>query len=732
MSQNLVLTIRLHDQRYHGSPSSEWPPAPGRLFQALVAGAARGDSLPKEVVDSLEWLERLPPPIIAAPRALLGNRVELYVPNNDLDAVDGDPDRIGEIRTKKAVHPQLLESDSPLFYTWHIPEVTNNVTSLIAAANNLYQLGRGVDMAWAYGEVVDDVALADRFDAYRGEIHEPDLEGTAGELQCPTAGSLDSLQRRHLEASRKFIAAEDGRSAYFAQPSKPIFAPVSYAKKIRRQLYELRDVFDPARFISWSATDTVTLTELLRRAAARKLRRAMPHREAEIDAALLDTAGTTSDASAHSQRILVLPIPSIGHTKADRGIRRVLVETRGPCTLSTDDVHWAFSGLQAGHEEKTAMRFLLAPADDKSMLQHYTHRSRVWRSVTAIALPANAKRRRISPERQREEAKSAGERIDEETRAAEAIAMALREAGARAAPVSVKVQREPFEPMGARAESFARKPDLLKEQLWHAEVVLRDPVEGPLVIGDGREFGLGLMEPLAEASGIVAFAAESQDEGSFDAVELARAFRRAVMSRVQRRLGRESLPPFLSGHDPDGAPLRTKDSAHVAFHWDPYHRRLLLIAPHLLDHRAPTKEERKHLETLETALDGMTELLAGKCGRYELSRCAPSASDDYCGTSQEWAVVSPYTVTRHRKASSALEALSSDVLAECVRLQLPAPKVDVLAIRGAAGVGLQGKLRLSFPVAIEGPLVLGRSRFLGGGLFVRAGERGGHAASRSV
>ena len=47
MPRSLLITIRFHEGRYHGQEdrfngSDGWPPSPGRLFQALVAGAARG------------------------------------------------------------------------------------------------------------------------------------------------------------------------------------------------------------------------------------------------------------------------------------------------------------------------------------------------------------------------------------------------------------------------------------------------------------------------------------------------------------------------------------------------------------------------------------------------------------------------------------------------------------------------------------------------------------------
>src|SRR5690242_15890052 len=98
MSRALLLTLRFHDGRYHGS--GDWPPAPARLFQALVSAAAQGKNIPKEERNALLWLECLLPPKIVIPRGWYkGRSYTNFVPNNDLDVIDGDINRIGEIRT---------------------------------------------------------------------------------------------------------------------------------------------------------------------------------------------------------------------------------------------------------------------------------------------------------------------------------------------------------------------------------------------------------------------------------------------------------------------------------------------------------------------------------------------------------------------------------------------------------------------------------------------------------
>ena len=51
-----------------------------------MAGAARGAEVPVAARDALDWLERLPPPVIAAPRGESSRGYTVFVPNNDLDA----------------------------------------------------------------------------------------------------------------------------------------------------------------------------------------------------------------------------------------------------------------------------------------------------------------------------------------------------------------------------------------------------------------------------------------------------------------------------------------------------------------------------------------------------------------------------------------------------------------------------------------------------------------------
>lgn len=221
----LLVTVRFVEGRYHGRP--EWPPSPARLFQALVAGAARGARLHEDDIRALRWLEALAPPVIFAPPAREGAGFVNFVPNNDLDAVDGDPTRVGELRVGKTIKPRYFDADAPLHYLWAFDE---NPAHALAAqigsiAERLYQLGRGVDMAHAQAVILDDEATH-RLDL-EGRAHYPAPTRGALPLACPTNGSLDSLMLRHEAFRHRFLDAVGAgkRSAggrVFAQPPKPL------------------------------------------------------------------------------------------------------------------------------------------------------------------------------------------------------------------------------------------------------------------------------------------------------------------------------------------------------------------------------------------------------------------------------------------------------------------------------------------------------------------------------
>lgn len=699
MTRALFISVRFHDGRYHGA--GDWPPSPARLFQALVAAAALpGLDAAKRV--ALTWLESLDPPTIAAPKALAGQNVNLFVPNNDLDAKGGDIRRIAEIRSAtKHVRPRLFDAAAPLHYVWRFDGDESMAGCLCGIAGGLYQLGRGVDMAWAIGEVLDSEEAEQHLTDYPGVIYRPSLNGEGTTLECPDEGSLTSLEARHAANARRFTRSNG--NTQFANAPRPRFRAVAYNSTAIHALFELRRTTAPgAPFAPWPLKSAAALVKVLRDGACARL-------EEHFSRALVQRVLIGRDATQVDKalRVRIVPLPSIGHPYADRGIRRVLVEIPPDCPLRPDDVIWGFAGMEitasvldAETGEILSSPVELVRTDDESMLAHYglaeEEASLLWRSVTPLA-------------------------FREPT--VHAVVQALRHADVRGRVANVRVQREPLEAGGERAEAFAAGTRFPLRQLWHVEITFVEPMSGPLTLGNGRYAGLGLMAPVQEpaaTSGIHAFGVSNGVSADLPVV-LARTLRRAVMARVRDTLGLSrdaGLDRFFSGHEPDGAKAAADVPRHLAYQWDAPRQRLLLIAPHRLERRSPHREEREHLKTLTRALDGFTQLRAGAAGCLVLHRIVCSDSDPLLDSAQRWVSLTPYVITRHRRCASAQDALVADVLAECSRYGLPRPEVSVLDIQAVPGLGLQGRVRLDFAVAVSGPIALGRSARLGGGLFV--------------
>jgi CRISPR-associated protein Csb2 len=291
-------------------------------------------------------------------------------------------------------------------------------------------------------------------------------------------------------------------------------------------------------------------------------------------------------------------------------------------------------------------------------------------------------------------------------------------------------------------------PDRFAGRLRHVEIAFSEPIAGPLVIGDGRFLGLGLMAPVLreEPPGVQLFAIDPATAPAASQAEaVARALRRAVMARADEawRRGRarwgepvrrdERLPAFFAGHSSDGGPARSGRHEHLFFladdtNGDDRLDRLAIVSPRLADRSARSPNERReirrHLAVLDEALLGFSELRAGSAGLLELARLSgePADDDPIFGRSRTWTSRTPYRPTRHPRRVPGEDAVRSDLSEECARRGLPRPDVEVLKIETGPRGGLAARVRLRFRTAVAGPLLLGRGSHFGLGQFERTPE----------
>lgn len=690
-----------------------------------MAGAARGGTVPPGTMNALEWLEALPPPAIAAPRGVPGQAYTRFVPNNDLDAAlsarGGSQleKALAAVRVGERVCPILFDAAAPVLYCWPVDGGNRHASALCEAAGRLYQLGRGIDMAWAEASVVGAEDARRRLSGLGGIVYRPTVGGTAGrDLLCPRAGTTRSLAARHAAARNRFRAGGTDRkpARVFVQPPKPVLAKIAYSAPPERLLFELREGGIHSGFAARELKEVARLVQDVRDKVAARLCEAVPAWTDDVERYLIGRGATDADKDA---RVRIVPIPFVGGARADTSIRRLAAYVPQSCPVRADDLAWAFAQVCWTDGAGAIAAELRRVAEGEDLAAGVEHRRRGWQSVTPLALPTARRRRGGSaPGRA---AREGAERAGEEARVAGAVRKALRHAQIDTPARAVSVQREPFDMHGDRAEAFAAGTRFPGDAMWHARIEFAEPVAGPLLLGDGRYLGLGLMRPFEEVPGVLSFRIVEGLAESADPAAVAGAARRAMMARVQESLPRgEALPPYVSGHEHDGGSPHDGAHRHIAVLADPQRRRLLYLAPSWLHRGAPEwREFSQDHGLVERALEGMRVLRAGRAGSLVLAPTLVDAgTDPLFAPARRWESVTEYRAARHRRRLTDEDALRADIAAELRRIGWPMAETVLVrdARRGPRG-GLSGRVRLSFAVAQRGPLAIGRTAHKGGGLF---------------
>ncbi len=747
----LLIEVTLLEARYHGV--GDWPPAPARLFQALVAGAYGGQWVkedPAEKDAAFQWLEALPPPHIATPPSHLGSQVQHYVPNNSLDAVGNDPARVADIRVGKRVRPRFLDEPT-LVYAWPYEGGDEPAARIAALANRLHTLGCGIDAAFAHAHLLDWDAAEEWLRRHGGVIARP-VETGAGATDpgCPIQGSLASLKARYAATSRQLQPSRQGRTQVlnFTRPPKPLFRPVAYDRPSTAATYELRR--ETGHFAARPARFAVAVTTRIRDQAAALLKQRLPDQADVIDRLLI---GLDAGPADKLRRVRLIPLPSIGTPYTDSSIRRLRVEVPPDCPLPPDEVLAVFAGLdlrmdpETGEILENGEEVTLVPTLDEKMLSQYGvplvgktgAGFRRWISVTPLALPA--RRRRLDPgqlqtsdpHRRLAEAKPGTERQAEEAVARAAVLTACRHAGIDPHQVlSVSLQREPFFIKGDPAEYFADPPRFSRHRLWHVALTFADPMHGPLLLGDGRWLGLGLMAPAAaltrqEAADAIFYTIlpECRPPVSMRPAVI-KAVRAALMSLARDVLG--SVPTLFSGHEDGPAPARSGHHRHIYIaaldtDSDGHLDQIQVVAPWCVDRTEQNAAtEQRETQRFVQVTNQLALVRAGGAGLLSLAPPEPLPAE----VSAVWTSLTRYRPTRHPDRNSDPAAfLMADVRGELARRNLPAPQaIKITNLHVGPHGGLSARLTLKFAQAVLGPILLGRDAHRGGGMFRSEQSRG--------
>ncbi len=499
MNSRLHICVRLLAGRYHGE---EWPPSPARLFQALVAGTNLGCRMLDwpQGRTALAWLEGLEPPAIIAPDVTDGFAYTSYVPNNDSDNNSDSPKKIpgvykqlsqgiplaSAIRTRgltkeKRIRPRLLYNQSStdddellaIHYLWSLPaslSVENRAQAeqVCRLARNLVALGWGIDMAIGEGSILPETAPLPA-----GQQHLPSRSGGSIVLKAPDRGFLDDLERTH-DAFRHRTRGDAMDTD--TRPRAYRLVPYRLVGQALGRLAVPFDLLDAAgekhRSFRWE--DGMLVAAWLRHAAKKRFL-AEGWEKDRVDAYVCAHPAKGEE----NRRLSYVPLPTIGHRYSDGHHRRALVIL----PFNDDNVEeslailyrMAGDPLRALDQDRPVA--WLAEGKRNSVVRRYLRKSTEWLSVTPVVLHG----------RDRSGGKFRSRKADK------LILQAFAESGYPVERIEeYSYQPAPFwrGPGGARRARVPRH--LAHWPRYHVRVVFRAPVQGPVLVGIGRHFGLGV------------------------------------------------------------------------------------------------------------------------------------------------------------------------------------------------------------------------------------------------
>lgn len=432
----------------HDTAQPEWPPPPSRVYSALVAAAhAGGRQLLDDERKVLEALEQAGPPMLAFPKADTTAAATNYVPVND------DHSRLG----KKSYGPLL-----PMRQPRHFPAA--------------YLLGEPeVILSWSLNLGADELDLLDQFAArmtHLGTSHSLVIaqftcsEVNATDVYAPSPHGDLSLRVPLPGRLRELVELHERGSGVIRRPQPLCEKSVAYAQVTAKpQAHSSAYDWLAFRFkgASWGADTAHTLGKHVRKAIM----------------SLLDAQAPAAVHGHDEEQLHVawLPLPFVGYPHADGKILGIGIAL--PISLTRQERDPTFIALKKllpclklPDGQVAELEPVIEGTDTILTLRSQTWAgiSTCWSTVTPVILDRPPKR-------------------FESRRVAQALMESLVNAGFPC-PISVMLsQTSDFKGGPAVREIPTKLPRM------HARVVFAEPVQGPVIAGRWKYFGMGLFQP---------------------------------------------------------------------------------------------------------------------------------------------------------------------------------------------------------------------------------------------
>lgn len=450
----------------------DWPPQPDRVFSALVASwGARGCNAGERA--ALAWLEQQAPPLLAAEAGHARTAVVSYVPVNDKHDFAQVGGRSRQPRQFPAM--RLEDSDRHLRLTWPDAEAGQHLGALRALAGDTSYVGHSSSLVRCRFST-EGAAPADAVAALRAPY-----QGRLAELEA--------LFERHMKGDERARPRPSTRRG--AALEKPEWvSPFGQDWIVLEHAGGDRPDLRAAAFVGKAMRDAL-----------------MSKWEGPIPEWL---SGHAPDgAPSADPHLAVAPLANLGFNYSDGSLmglalilpRKQEERWRDPSPVAWDEsraFNAALARLQRGDGEEAAVELTLGAvgvwklrrtvgyAQHSLRPSRYCREARVWSSATPVALDRHLK----------------ADGADRLREAEDVIRKSCERLGLPPCEVRthkhVAIQGAPSAwPLGGapRWQNWARPDSLKARPLVHATLTFADPVRGPILLGAGRFFGLGLFLP---------------------------------------------------------------------------------------------------------------------------------------------------------------------------------------------------------------------------------------------
>ena len=426
----------------------EWPPHPARVYSALVAAAYAGGRQPLEPERRvLEALEQAGPPMLAFPEADTTAGAISYVPANDEGTwLKKSHGPLFPYRQPRYFPAAYLLGEPEIVLAWSLDLNTDELELLDQLAARMTHLGTSHSLVTARFSYSDS-SVAD--------FYAPSPYGHFA-LKVPLPGRLKELDELHEMRGgivRRPLPLCEEIVTYGHIAAKPV---QPHASAYEWLVFRLKGAV-------WGANTAHILGKSLRKCIMSRL-------DAQAPAAV----------HGHDQdqlHVAWIPLPFVGHPHADGRILGIGIAL--PITLTGQertDTFFALNDLLTCWTLPGGQKAELEPAiegpDTLRTLRRQTWAdiSTCWSTVTPVMLDRPPKH-------------------FESSRVTQALVQSLVNAGFPP-PVSVMLsQTSDFEGGPAVREIPIKLPRT------HARVVFAEPVQGPVIAGRLKYFGMGLFRP---------------------------------------------------------------------------------------------------------------------------------------------------------------------------------------------------------------------------------------------